>query len=202
MSLFRKSFVSMHPEISTTPTLNLDFSPFPVLKTERLVLRRMTMEDAADMTELHSSPGARRYSRRAPRTEAEIKAVLEKIQGNIDTNTAISWAMTLHGSDKMIGDISFWRMMPEHFRAETGYLLGAEHCGKGLATEALRAVLGYGFEVMRLHSVEARVNPENMPSVRLLERCGFAREAYFRENEFFNGKFVDSAVYSLLNPKR
>ncbi len=180
--------------------LHPNFSSFPELVTERLVLRRMRMTDLADMTALHSSPGSRRYSRRAPRTEAEIKAVLEKIQENIDTNTAISWAIALHGSDKMIGDISFWRMMPEHYRAETGYLLAEEHWGKGLATEALRAVLQYGFGVMGLHSVEARVNPENMPTIRLLERCGFTREAYFRENEFFNGKFVDSAVYSLLNP--
>jgi ribosomal-protein-alanine N-acetyltransferase len=51
---------------------------------------------------------------------------------------------------------------------------------------------------MKLHSVEANVNPSNASSIGLLEKCGFVREAYYRENYFYNGRFMDSAVYSLL----
>ena len=66
--------------------------------------------------------------------------------------------------------------------------------------EALKAVLHYGFYTMKLHSVEANIDPENATSKKLLERNGFIREAYYKENYFFEGKFIDSAIYSLLTP--
>jgi ribosomal-protein-alanine N-acetyltransferase len=66
--------------------------------------------------------------------------------------------------------------------------------------EALKAILDYGFQEMGLHSVEANVNPSNLASIRLLEKNHFIREAYFRENYFYDGRYIDSAIYSLLNP--
>jgi [ribosomal protein S5]-alanine N-acetyltransferase len=91
-------------------------------------------------------------------------------------------------------------MQKEHYRAEIGYALHPEHQGIGLMQEALNAVLDYGFTVMNLHSVEANVNPNNAASINLLQRNGFMREGMFRENYFYNGKFLDSAIYSLLTP--
>ena len=66
--------------------------------------------------------------------------------------------------------------------------------------EAMDAVLEYGFKEMKLHSIEANVDPGNQPSIKLLEKKGFIKEAHFKENMFFNGSFLDSAIYSLLNP--
>ena len=65
--------------------------------------------------------------------------------------------------------------------------------------EALMAVIDFGFNEMKLHSIEGQINPENVVSGVVLEKCGFTREAYFKENFYFQGKFFDSAVYSLLN---
>jgi ribosomal-protein-alanine N-acetyltransferase len=65
-------------------------------------------------------------------------------------------------------------------------------------TEAFRAVLDYGFENMELHSVEASVNPANTASIKLLEKFNFRRKAYFKESIYYDGKFLDDAVYSLL----
>jgi [ribosomal protein S5]-alanine N-acetyltransferase len=81
-----------------------------------------------------------------------------------------------------------------------GYVLHTAHQGKGIMAEALGAVLHYGFHTMKLHSAEANVNPENAASIRVLERQGFVREAYFRENYLFRGRFIDTAIYSLLAP--
>jgi ribosomal-protein-alanine N-acetyltransferase len=72
--------------------------------------------------------------------------------------------------------------------------------GKGIMQEALSAVLNYGFELLKLHSVEANVNPNNVSSIKLLERNGFVREAYFKENYYYNNQFLDTAIYSLLTP--
>lgn len=67
--------------------------------------------------------------------------------------------------------------------------------------EALSAILAYGFTIMKLHSVEARVNPLNEPSIKLLERNNFIREGLFKEDYFYNGKFLDTAVYSIISNK-
>ncbi len=68
--------------------------------------------------------------------------------------------------------------------------------------EALNVVLDYGFNIMRLHSVEADVNPMNIASIKILEKNNFVREAHFRENYYYSGKFLDSYVYSLLSTDR
>jgi ribosomal-protein-alanine N-acetyltransferase len=67
--------------------------------------------------------------------------------------------------------------------------------------EALTEVLKFGFQTIGLHSVEANVNPKNAASIKLLIKNGFNREAYFRENYYFNGQFLDSEIYSLINPE-
>ena len=68
--------------------------------------------------------------------------------------------------------------------------------------EALLAVINFGFTEMKLHSIEAHINPENTASGSILEKSGFIREAYFKEDFFFGGKFIDTAVYSLLANKQ
>ena len=89
-------------------------------------------------------------------------------------------------------------MQKEHYRSEIGYALNPLFQGKGIMQEAMQAIIQYGFEIMKLHSVEANVNPANEASMRLLEKNGFVKEAYFRENYYFDGKFLDSVIYSLL----
>ena len=64
----------------------------------------------------------------------------------------------------------------------------------------MKVVLDYGFNTLKIHSLEANVNPGNAASIKLLERNGFVREAYYRENYYYNGHFLDSAIYSLINP--
>jgi len=65
--------------------------------------------------------------------------------------------------------------------------------------EAIAEVIRYGFKEMNLHSLEGQVTPKNIPSIKILERNGFVREAYFKENYNWQGKFIDTAVYSLIN---
>ena len=64
----------------------------------------------------------------------------------------------------------------------------------------MSAVMNYGFDVMKLHSVEANVNPDNGASVRVLQKAGFVQEAHFRENYFFAGRFLDTLIFSKLAP--
>jgi len=177
------------------------FSPFPELTTDRLLLRSMTMDDAASVLELRSNPQVMKYiSRPLAKTMADGQAWVQLVLDALERNDGITWCICLKEQPAThIGTIGFWRMQKENYRAEIGYMLHPLHQGKGIAYEAIQAVLKYGFEVMQLHSAEAHVDPENMASIGLLQKAGFVREGLFKENYFFNGAFLDTAVYSKLN---
>lgn len=183
--------------------LEVNFSPFPVLTTDRLVLRKTVMTDAEEIFFLRSDQEVLKYIDRAPAVSLdEAYAFIQLITDNIDNNVGISWAITQKGDDKLIGSIAIWRLDKENYRGEIGYVLHPAWQGKGIMQESIKAVTDYGFREMKLHSIEANINPGNMSSQRVLERTGFVREAYFRENYYYQGQFIDSAIYSLLTPYR
>jgi ribosomal-protein-alanine N-acetyltransferase len=78
-------------------------------------------------------------------------------------------------------------------------MLLPEFNGKGIVSEAVQEVVNYGFDVMKLHSIEAIIDPLNDASAKVLEKNGFVKEAHLRENEFYEGRFLDTVIYSLLN---
>ena len=180
--------------------LDLSFNPFPTLTTSRLILRRLTPDDVDAMFALRSNPDARRFiARPLAKTHEDAAKLVAVIDGYLERNEAINWAITLKGNDEMIGTFCFWNIQPENHRAEIGYMLHPSHQGVGIMQETITATLDYGFKAMKLHSVEAHVDPENIASIKLLERNGFDREGYFKENVFFNGKYFDTAVYCKRN---
>jgi ribosomal-protein-alanine N-acetyltransferase len=99
----------------------------------------------------------------------------------------------------LIGTIGLWRIIKEHYRAEIGYMLLPEYFRKGYTKEAITRVTAFGFEDMKLHSIEANINPANLGSAAVLKSTGYVKEAYFRENFYFDGTFKDSEIYSIIN---
>ena len=184
----------------TEAMLNLSFNPFPELLTERLRLRQINNEDANEIFILRSDERVMNFIER-PRAKSMDDALqlIQKVNEALTNNDGITWAITLKNDSKLLGTIGYWRIMKEHHRAEIGYLLHPDYQSKGIMQEAFAATIDYGFIIMRLHSVEANVNPDNAASIKLLERNKFAREAYFKENFYYDGKFLDTAIYSLLN---
>ena len=181
--------------------LTINFSPFPILETERLILRRVLPSDVKEMFELRSNPETMKYIPRPLVTNYdEALAHIKMMEDKIETNEGINWAITLKGDDKMLGVIGHYRIKPEHYRAEVGYMILPEYHGKGITTEAVQCGVDYGFNTMQLHSIEGVIDPENEASQRVLQKCGFVKEAHFKENEFYDGKFIDAVVYSKLNP--
>ncbi len=179
--------------------LAFDFSPFPELQTDRLLLRRLKADDVENVYRLRSDPETMKYIPRPLVTDHEgAMSHINLINERIDQNEAINWAITLKGNPEFIGIIGFYRTQHENFRSEIGYMLLPEYSGKGIITEAINLALQYGFTQMGLHSVEAVIDPENEASERVLQKNGFVKEAHFIENEYFDGKFLDTVVYSLL----
>jgi [ribosomal protein S5]-alanine N-acetyltransferase len=185
--------------LSGLQMLALNFTPFPVLETHRLSLRRIEQSDVNEIFFLRSDAKVLEYLDRPPtKTLEEASAFIEMLHKFEHDNESIIWAITLLGEKQLIGTICFWNIKKEHHRAEIGYVLHPQYQSKGIMHEALAVVLDYGYKIMKLHSVEANVNPANLPSARLLERNKFGREGYFKENYYYNGKYFDSAIYSLL----
>lgn len=182
--------------------LSPNFTPFPILETARLFLRQITVNDAPQVFFLRSDEEVMKYIDRTPAASlADAIDFIKLIEAAQLNNEGISWGITLKENNEMIGSIGFWRMQKEHYRSEIGYVLHPAYQRKGIMKEAILKVLEYGFTIMCLHSVEANTNVENSASQKLLESVGFVQEAYFRENYYYNGKFLDSSVYSLLAPK-
>lgn len=183
--------------------LSISFSPFPVIETERLLLRCITTEDAPQLFLLRSDPGIMKYLDREPHrfVEETVSFIKEKILDSLHKNEGILWVITLKNDPEIIiGTTGFWRIDFEHYRTEIGYMLHSAYWRKGYMKEAVLASIKWIFKNTDVHSIEANINPGNEPSESLLKSTGFIKEAYFRENYYFNGVFKDSIIYSLIKP--
>jgi len=180
--------------------LALNFTPFPELKTGRLLLRKLERADAEEMFFLRSNENVLRYLGKEPATSIkEVEEFIDKINKAVDENESILWGIALlNDPPVIIGTICLWNLQKEHYRGEIGYLLHPGHWRKGIMKEAINAVVDYGFNDMGLHSIEASLSPENIGSSSLLESTGFVKEAHLKESFYFNGKFGDTAIYSKL----
>lgn len=180
--------------------LTVNFSPFPNLETQRLLLRRVDSNDIRAIFALRSNPETMKYiPRPLAKTDEDALEHIAMIDAKIDTNEGINWGITLKDNPNLIGIIGHYRIKPEHYRAEIGYMLLPEFNGKGIITEAIKEVVNYGFKTMKLHSIEAIIAPENHGSAKVLEKNGFVKEAHLKENEFFEGRFLDTVIYSILS---
>jgi len=180
--------------------LEKNFSPFPELKTERLLLRRLTNNDAEEMFFLRSNEDVLRYLGREPaKSVKEVEEFISNVNKSADENENILWGIALlNEPSKIIGTICLWNFKEENYRSEIGYILHPGHWGKGIMKEAINCVVDYGFNKLKLHSIEALLSPENVASSSVLEKTGFVKEGHLKEYFYFKGKFSDTAIYSRL----
>lgn len=183
--------------------LSVNFSPFPVLVTERLLLRAFHPEDDQALFSLRSDKKVMKWLDRPLASSVdEMTQFIGRIITDLAENNGITWALTVKENPKLMGTIGYWKLDKGNHRAEIGYMIHPELQGKGLMQEAMTVVIDYGFNEMKLHSIEANVNPGNEASIKLLGRNKFVQEAYFKENYYYDGRFLDSVIYSRLTEKK
>ncbi|TDQ11181.1 GNAT family N-acetyltransferase [Pedobacter metabolipauper] len=182
--------------------LSLNLPLFPVLETQRLILRGQNESDAAALYALRTNDQVMRYIDRVrPKHVDESKAVIQTLNKNFKNGESLVWAIVLKEQpDVMIGNIGYYRTDLANHRAELGYMLLPEYWRKGIISEALVQAVNFGFDSINLHSISANINPENNASRQILIKNGFVKEAYFKQDYYVNGKFLDSEIYGLLNP--
>jgi ribosomal-protein-alanine N-acetyltransferase len=176
-----------------------DFSTFPLLTTERLTLRELRISDGPDVLVFRSDPVVQKYNDPVLNNVGEVEALIEELLAEYNAQEGICWAVTLTGRDRALGLFGFHYLDKYHRRAEVGYDLARAYWGRGIASEALRAIIRFGFERMNLNCIYAGTIADNYESVRLLERLGFQREGTMREHSWEDdGTFHDSAIYGLM----
>ena len=181
--------------------LSTIFASFPVLETERCLLREITLDNLDDLFRLLSNPDVSRYLGRHPLTSLdEVIKRIHVCQTTFQEHTGVHWAITSREQGQVIGTCVLWKIDTVHCRGELGYILTPEWWGQGIIPEVSSAIMSFGFTQMGLHSIEAHIDPANTGSRRVLEKLGFVQEGHFHEN-FYNPvteTFVDTAVFSLL----
>ncbi|MEQ1797836.1 MAG: GNAT family N-acetyltransferase [Lacibacter sp.] len=180
--------------------LHLNFHPFPELKTERLLLRKMTVNDSPELFFLRSDKQVLEFIGKEPAANEEaVKEFIKTINLDIDANQAIMWGIALQENPSiLIGNICYWRIQSQHHRAEIGYTLHPGYWRKGIMKEAVLKVMEFGFEEMKLHSIEARISSGNLASAAILRSTGFVQEGYLKEEFCFRNKFYDTIIFSKL----
>jgi len=173
---------------------------FPLLETERLVLRQMEREDAKDIfLFLADEETMRFYDPPFIQFEQAEKSILRH-QKRFTDQEAIRWGITLKGKDKVVGNCGYsWDA--ENFGAVLSYILAKPYWNKGIMSEALAAILHFGFDSCQLHRIEAQVALPNHASAQVLRKLGFQEEGLLRERLYVDNQFYDEKMFALLNKR-
>ena len=175
------------------------FKNIPTLETERLILRRMKLTDLADVFDYAKRAEVSEFLLWYPHDEPGFtRRYLKIVDTKYKRGEFYDWAVVNKTDGKMIGTAGFTRFDIFNNSAEIGYVLNSEYWGRGLAAEASRAVITFGFEVLGLRRIEAKYMTGNSSSKRVAEKCGMCEEGILRESVYAKGKYVDVAVSSIL----
>lgn len=175
------------------------FSDIPTITTERLLLRRMRVGDCYDMYEYASDPSVTRFLTWSPHPDVEYtKEYLQYIANHYKLGDFYDWAVILREQNKMIGTCGFTRFHMNHDCGEVGYVINPAYRGRGIACEAVRMVMRFGFSELGLHRIEAKYIEGNEASRRVMEKVGMTFEGMRREEMLIKGSYRNIGVCSIL----
>ncbi|MCW4014176.1 MAG: GNAT family N-acetyltransferase [Candidatus Bathyarchaeota archaeon] len=170
-----------------------------IIHTKRLTLRPHTSGDLPMLRVILRDSRVMKYS------GLDVKNYLKNADTELEwfrqldeSDTGIRWVISLNNENSYIGDLGFLDIDKENHRAEVSYKLSGEQWNKGIITEALRAILCYGFDALKLNKVTAETHIDNTASHRVLTKHGFKLEGTLREHEYLYGKYADVYVFGLL----
>lgn len=182
--------------------LNTDFSNFPILTTENLILREVNEKDVDEVFFLRSDLEIMKYIPREPaKTKQNALDHIDVLRKNKENQDGINWAITQKGDDTLIGIIGLYRINKTDFRAEVGYILHPKFHGKGYIKESIEKIIDFAFNHVNFHTLTAIIDARNTASENVLKKANFTKEAHFREDCYHNGEFSDSIHYSMKNPQ-
>ena len=171
---------------------------FPLLKTERLILRRLAPEDDADVFAIYSNPEVTRFCDVVNLANlSQARAVIQAFQAEFERDSGVRWAITERGGSRLIGrcGVGWYR---HNFSALLGYDLNQDYWNRGIMTEAVRVVVAYTFDHAEMNRITATTVVDNPASMQVLRHIGFQEEGILRDWGFWIGEFKDLRCFSRL----
>lgn len=170
------------------------------IETERLKLRRFEYTDDDDMLKywIADEKIQSMYSVPVFTTKEAVKELPDKYIGSYSESDYYRWAIIEKNSEKCIGQIAFFLVDSKNHFAEIEYCIGSEFQCRCYATEATKAIIRYGFEIINLHKIQICTKTINKPSKRVIEKCGFTYEGTLRDYFNMNGNYVGRLYYFML----
>jgi RimJ/RimL family protein N-acetyltransferase len=172
-----------------------------VLETPRLLLRPLEGADEDDLLVYQSDPEIVRSIPWPVRTREQVRAAFHAFAGRTrmtETGDGIVLAIVWKATGRVIGQTNLSIASRDDSHGEFGYVVSRAFAGRGIATEASRAMLDSGFTTLGLHRMTARLDARNRASAAVAEKLGMRREAMFVEDEWFKGEWTSTWVYALL----
>ncbi|WP_042220839.1 GNAT family N-acetyltransferase [Oceanobacillus manasiensis] len=175
------------------------FSNLPTLETERLLLRKVTLNDMEDIYSYGSNQEVSKYvTWETHRTLSDTKAYVDFVLSRYENKSIAPWGIEYKENGKFIGTIDFVTWQTRHRAAEIGYVISSDYWGKGNATEAANEVIKFGFQNMDLVRIQAKCFNENVGSARVMEKTGMTYEGTLRKGMVVKGEHQDLKMYSIL----
>lgn len=175
------------------------FSQLPQVGTERLALRRVRQSDLDDIYAYACDPDVSRYTSWAPHTSPdETRQFVRRVLDAYLEKRVANWGIELKAERRLIGMGGYIWWDPLQSAGELGYVLGKPYWGQGLMTEAVRAMIDFGFQRMALNRIVIRMDPRNIGSWRVAEKCGCRFEGIARQAIYAKGRFADLMVWAIL----
>jgi [ribosomal protein S5]-alanine N-acetyltransferase len=170
---------------------------FPLLETERLILRKIEQNDAnAIFSYFSDDEVTKNYGMSTFTSVEQAEKLIEAFDLMIKGNKGIRWGIIRKDTNELIGTGGFHNVSAPYKRCEIGYEIAKPHWRQGFATEALNAMLSHGF--LDYNRIGAIVLPENSASCQLLEKNGFIQEGLLRNYIIQDGKPRNGYMYSIL----
>ncbi|MEN5094772.1 GNAT family protein [Pseudomonas protegens] len=179
-------------------------SDFPVIRTPRLILRELCPADVPALFAIHSDADAMQWFGTDPMTDyRQAEQLLAQFASwRTLPNPGVRWGIERQSEPGLLGTCGLFKWNRPWRSCAVGFELGRAAQGQGLMSEALEAILDWGFVHMALNRIEAQVYPQNLASLRLLERMGFVREGLSRQAGYWLGAYHDLQQCSLLRAER
>ncbi|MCT3763329.1 GNAT family N-acetyltransferase [Elizabethkingia anophelis] len=149
---------------------------FPILKTERLTLRQLSIDDQHDIFALRSDPKINEFlGRQLCEKNEDAINFINKVNDNIDKGNSLYWAITFTGTNTLVGTICLFDFSTENNSCEIGYELMTKFQGQGIMTEAVQTVIDYVFHTLKLKKIIAFTHYKNHNSTNLLLKFNFVK---------------------------
>jgi [ribosomal protein S5]-alanine N-acetyltransferase len=166
-----------------------NFTPFPVLETERLTLRALDLNDAKAIFGLRTNKEVNEFiDRRTPKNLSETRAFIDRIATLTENNKGVFWVIASKTSNQLLGTIGLRNFEDEDDYAEIGYELDPDYQERGYMSEAFEPVLNFGFQNLDLKTIEAFTHKNNVASIALLEKLNFVLHPERRDEGFENNR--------------